>query len=60
MEESGTEEGGAGDGEDPGEDDAARYAPADGGEAACCADTYDGARDGVGGADGDAEMGGSH
>src|SRR5260370_701274 len=60
MKDACAEEGGAGDGEDPGEDDAARYTPADGGKAAGSADADDGAGDGVGGADGDAEMGGAH
>jgi len=56
LEEGGAEEGGAGNGEHPGEHDAASNAPADGGKAARCADTHDGAGDGVRGADGDAEM----
>src|SRR5437016_1836088 len=57
LEEGGTEESGAGDGQDPGVYDAAGDAPADGGEAASSTDADDGARDGVGGADGDAEDG---
>jgi len=50
------EEGGAGNGEDPGEDDTTRYAPADGREAASSADADNGAGDGVRGADRDAEF----
>ena len=56
MEEASTNEGGAGNGEDPCADDAARDSPADSGEAACGADTDNGAGDGVRGADGDAEV----
>src|SRR5258706_9318429 len=60
LEEGGAEEGGAGDGEDPGVDDAASYAPADGGKAAGRAYANDGAGNGVSGADGDAENGVGH
>ena len=42
LEEGGAEEGGARDGEDPGVDDAARDAPADGGETPGSADANDG------------------
>src|SRR5437660_2517021 len=60
AEECGAKEGRAGNGEDPGEDDTPRHAPAHGREAARCANTYDGARAGVRGADGYAEMRGGH
>src|SRR5260370_40308996 len=50
AEKGGAEEGGAGDGEDPGVDHAARDAPTDGGEAAGRTDGDGGAGDGVQGA----------
>jgi len=57
FEEDGAKEGGTGDGEDPGVDDAPGNTPADGGEATSSADADDGAGNGVGGADGNAEDG---
>src|SRR5579864_2836011 len=57
--EGGAEEAGGWDGEDPGPDDAARDAPADGGEALRCADAGDGSGDDVRGADGNAGGGGA-
>ena len=54
--ESGTEEGGAGNGEDPGEHNAAGDAPANGGEASRRANTHDGAGDRMRRADGNAEF----
>ena len=60
MEKAGADKGGAWDGENPGPDNSAGDAPADGGKAAGGADTDDGAGDGVGGADGDAESGVHH
>src|SRR6266705_3433659 len=56
MENSGAEEGGSGNGEDPGEDDATGNPPAHGGKAAGGADADDGARNGVRGADRDAKV----
>src|SRR6266436_9291768 len=56
MENASADKGSARDGEDPGPDDAAGDAPADGGEAARGSDTDDGACDGVGGADRNAKM----
>src|SRR5258707_10273525 len=55
MEDDSADQGGAGDGEDPGPDDAAGDAPADGSEAAGSAYSDDGAGDGVSSADRDAE-----
>src|SRR6267142_1953921 len=56
MKDARAEEGGAGNGEDPGENDTTRHTPADGGEAASSADADNGAGDGVRGADRDAEF----
>src|SRR5579872_4045973 len=52
-------QGGSGDGEDPGPDDASGDAPADCGKTIDGADAHDGAGDGVRGADGDAGQGGA-
>ena len=49
---------GCGDGDDPGPHDAASDSPTNGGQAVNGADSYDGPRDGVGGADGNAREGG--
>ena len=57
VEESGADQGGPGDGEDPGPDNAAGDAPADGGKAARGADADDSASDRVCCTDGDAESG---
>src|SRR5271170_130938 len=57
MENTGTDQGSAGDGEDPSPDDAAGNAPANSGEATGGADTDNRAGDGVGAADGNAEDG---
>src|SRR5579872_3280865 len=57
--EGGAEEAGGGDGEDPGPDDAAREAPADGCEALRCSDAGDGSGDDVRGAHGNSGGGGT-
>ena len=56
LEEGTAEEGGAGNGENPGIHDAARDAPTDGGKPTGSADANDGSRDGVRGADRNAEF----
>src|SRR5882672_1615798 len=57
VENNGSEEGCAGDGEYPGPDDAASDTPADSGKAARSSDADNGARDRVRGADGNAKSG---
>src|ERR1700674_963452 len=59
MEESGADESGTGDGQYPGPDDASCDAPTNGGEAPRCSDAHNCARDGVRGANRNAEVRGA-